>query len=58
MGGVIVCGVQWDCLPFLIVVFPDHTHLLVFIFEDNIFLAYSGPTEQFRIYEKLSLDAS
>ena len=23
-------AVPWDCLPFVIVVFPDHTHLLFF----------------------------
>ena len=23
-------AVQWGCLPFVIVVFPDHTHLLFF----------------------------
>ena len=28
-------AVPWGCLPFVIVVFPDHTHLLFFINNKN-----------------------
>ena len=29
-------GVPWVCLQFVIVVFPDHTHLLLFVIKSNI----------------------
>ena len=32
-------AVPWGCLQFVIVVFPDHTHLL-FLLNDAIFMAY------------------
>ena len=31
MVGWLFLAVQWGCLRFVIVVFPDHTHLLFFI---------------------------
>ena len=30
-------AVPWGCLRFVIVVFPDHTHLLIFIFKGVLF---------------------
>ena len=29
-------AMTWDCLRFVIVVFPDHTHLLLFTYPMNI----------------------
>ena len=39
-------GVPWVCLQFVIVVFPDHTHLLFFI--ANIIIE-----SEFKIFEHL-----
>ena len=32
-------GVQWRCLRFVIVVFPDHTHLLFLKFRNQIIVS-------------------
>ena len=32
--------IQWVCLQFVIVVFPGHTHLLVFLSIINLFFIY------------------
>ena len=34
--------VPWDCLRFVIVVFPDHTHLLLTSFRDFIILDHKS----------------
>ena len=39
------------CLQFVIVVFPDHTHLLFFTLENNLFNVTPSPCQQ-----KLLLD--
>ena len=40
-------AVPRGCLQFVIVVFPDHTHLLFFIFEDDLVSHFGGPNKQF-----------
>ena len=53
MAGWLFFGVPWGCLQFVIVVFPDHAHLLFFIFEMTITMSMGrtfssslkGPTQ-------------
>ena len=45
-------AVPWVCLQFVIVVFPDHTHLLFSIY--SLIRKWTGPTDKSGIYHLTS----
>ena len=46
-------AVPWGCLQFVIVVFPDHTHLLFFILLTANFTSFSGIISSIVVFKTL-----